>query len=164
MRQFDIEKDLFEHWQTKQDSHSGIWKKLKKGLHPSCLRRDPDRKGLPLMQAPSSLPKSRRLRKRRRESFYKRTQAYSYKTLTPDAETKHMKPSFTIDPNKTIRWWITSMRGGISLCLKRHVEIMVGRTKIFSKRGNLSLDSSIAHKLRNVSDEESQTFGGYLYP
>ena len=39
--------------------------------------------------------------KRRRESFFKRTQAYSYKTLTPDAEEKHMKAFLvTIDPKQ----------------------------------------------------------------
>ena len=39
--------------------------------------------------------------KRRKESFYKRTQAYSYKTLTLDAETKHMKAFLvTIDPKQ----------------------------------------------------------------
>ena len=39
--------------------------------------------------------------KKRRESFFKRTQAYSYKTLTPDAEKKHMKAFLvTIDPKE----------------------------------------------------------------
>ena len=37
--------------------------------------------------------------RRRRENFFKRTQAYSYKTLTPEAEEKHMKAFLvTIDP------------------------------------------------------------------
>ena len=49
--------------------------------------------------------------KRRRESFYKRTQAYSYKTLTPDADTRHMKAFLvTIDPSRIIGWWNISMR------------------------------------------------------
>src|SRR4030066_2458136 len=44
------------------------------------------------------------LAKKRREGFYKRTQTYSYKTLTPDAETKHMKAFLvTIDPRQDHR-------------------------------------------------------------
>jgi len=79
--------------------------------------------------------------KRRRESFYKRTQAYSYKTLTPDAETKHMKAFLvTIDPKQDHKMVDYKHEGEEFLyVLKGHVEIMVGRTKIFSKRGNLSL-------------------------
>jgi len=42
--------------------------------------------------------------KRRMEIFFKRTQNYSYKTLTPNAETKHMKAFLvTIDPKQEHR-------------------------------------------------------------
>src|SRR4030065_845422 len=95
--------------------------------------------------------------KRRRESFYKRTKAYSYKTLTPDAETKHMKAFLvTIDPKQDHKMVEYKHEGEEFLyVLKGHVEVMVGESQNLLKKGQIRhLDSGIAHKLRNVSDEE----------
>jgi quercetin dioxygenase-like cupin family protein len=97
--------------------------------------------------------------KRRKESFYKRTQAYSYKTLTPDAETKHMKGFLvTIDPKQDHRMVDYKHEGEEFLyVLKGHVEVMVGESQNILKKGEtLHFDSGITHKLRNVSDEEAK--------
>jgi quercetin dioxygenase-like cupin family protein len=97
--------------------------------------------------------------KRRKESFYKRTQAYSYKTLTPDAETKHMKAFLvTIDPKQDHRMVDYKHAGEEFLyVLKGHVEVMVGESQNLLKKGEtLHFDSGITHKLRNISDEEAK--------
>jgi quercetin dioxygenase-like cupin family protein len=97
--------------------------------------------------------------KRRKESFYKRTQAYSYKTLTPDAETKHMKAFLvTIDPKQDHRMVDYKHEGEEFLyVLKGHVEVMVGESQnLLKKGGTLHFNSGIAHKLRNVSNEKAK--------
>jgi len=97
--------------------------------------------------------------KRRRESFYKRTQAYSYKTLTPEAETKHMKAFLvTIDPRQDHRMVEYKHDGEEFLyVLKGHIEVMVGENENLLKKGEtLHFNSGITHKLRNVSDEEAK--------
>src|SRR4030043_85005 len=97
--------------------------------------------------------------KRRRESFFKRTQAYSYKTLTPDAQTKHMKAFLvTIDPKQDHRMVDYKHEGEEFLyVLKGHVEVMVGESQNLLKKGEtLHFNSGITHKLRNVSDEEAK--------
>ena len=99
------------------------------------------------------------LAKKRRESFYKRTQAYSYKTLTPDAETKHMKAFLvTIDPRQDHKMVEYRHEGEEFLyVLKGHVEVVVGENQNLLKKGEtLHFDSGIPHKLRNLSDEEAK--------
>ena len=96
--------------------------------------------------------------KRRRESFFKRTQAYSYKTLTPDAETKHMKAFLvTIDPHQDHRM-VEYRHGGEEFLyvLTGHVEVRVGESQHSLKKGEtLHFDSGLPHKLHNLSEEEA---------
>jgi quercetin dioxygenase-like cupin family protein len=97
--------------------------------------------------------------KKRRESFYKRTQAYSYKTLTPGAETKHMKAFLvTIDPKQDHKMVEYKHDGEEFLyVLKGHIEVRVGESQNLIKKGEtLHFNSGIVHKLRNVSDEEAK--------
>lgn len=97
--------------------------------------------------------------RRRRESFFKRTQAYSYKTLTPDAETKHMKAFLvTIDPRQDHQMVEYKHEGEEFLyVLKGHVEVMVGDDRNLLKKGEtLHFNSGIAHKLRNLSNTEAK--------
>jgi quercetin dioxygenase-like cupin family protein len=97
--------------------------------------------------------------KRRKESFYKRTQAYSYKTLTPEAETKHMKAFLvTIDPRQDHKMVEYKHEGEeFVYVLKGHIEVMVGENQNLLKRGEtLHFNSGITHKLRNLSDEEAK--------
>jgi len=97
--------------------------------------------------------------KKRRESFYKRTQAYSYKTLTPEAETKHMKAFLvTIDPKQDHKMVEYKHEGEEFLyVLKGHVEVRVGEAQNLLKKGEtLHFNSGTTHKLRNVSEEEAK--------
>src|SRR5512139_551514 len=97
--------------------------------------------------------------KRRKESFYKRTQAYSYKTLSLDAETKHMKAFLvTIDPRQDHKMVEYKHDGEEFLyVLKGHIEVMVGENEnLLRKHETLHFNSGITHKLRNVSDEEAK--------
>jgi len=98
-------------------------------------------------------------RKRRRESFFKRTQAYSYKTLTPDAEEKHMKAFLvTIDPKQDHKMVEYRHEGEEFLyVIKGHVEARVGEDQNLLKKGEtLHFNSGMTHKLRNLSDEEAK--------
>src|SRR4030042_6241464 len=98
-------------------------------------------------------------RKRRRESFFKRTQAYSYKTLTPDAEQKHMKAFLvTIDPKQEHKMVEYRHEGEEFLyVIKGHVEVRVGEDQnLLKKGGTLHFNSGITHKLRNLSNEEAE--------
>ena len=97
--------------------------------------------------------------KKRKESFYKRTQAYAYKTLTPDAETKHMKAFLvTIDPKQDHRMVEYKHEGEEFLyVLKGHIEVRVGESQNLLKKGEtLHFNSGTTHKLRNVSEEEAK--------
>jgi quercetin dioxygenase-like cupin family protein len=97
--------------------------------------------------------------KRRRESFFKRTQAYSYKTLTPDAEQKHMKAFLvTIDPKQDHKMVEYRHEGEEFLyVLKGDVAVRVGENENLLKKGeNLHFDSGITHRLSNLSDEEAK--------
>lgn len=97
--------------------------------------------------------------RRRRESFYKRTQAYSYKTLTPDAETKHMKAFLvTIDPRQDHKMVEYRHEGEEFIyVLNGEVEVMVGENpNHLRKDETLHFNSGIPHKLRNLGDEEAR--------
>jgi len=97
--------------------------------------------------------------KRRRETFYKRTQAYSYKTLTPEAETKHMKAFLvTIDPKQDHKMVEYKHAGEEFLyVLKGRIEVIVGEDRNLLKKGEtLHFNSGMTHKLRNVSEEEAK--------
>jgi quercetin dioxygenase-like cupin family protein len=97
--------------------------------------------------------------KRRKESFYKRTQAYSYKTLTPDAEEKHMKAFLvTIDPRQDHKM-VEYRHAGEEFIyvLKGEVEVIVGENPNHLKKNEtLHFNSGITHKLRNLSDEDAK--------
>src|SRR4030066_2525229 len=105
--------------------------------------------------------------KKRKESFYKRTQAYSYKTLTPEAEAKHMKAFLvTIDAKQDHKMVEYKHEGEEFLyVLKGHIEVMVGESQNLLKKGQtLHFDSGIAHKLRNLSEEEAKLLVGIYTP
>ncbi len=97
--------------------------------------------------------------RRRKESFFKRTQSYSYKTLTPDAETRHMKAFLvTIDPKQNHQMVEYRHEGEEFIyALKGEVEVRVGENQNHLKKGEtLHFDSGIPHKLRNLSNEEAK--------
>jgi len=97
--------------------------------------------------------------KRRKESFYKRTQAYSYKTLTPDAGAKHMKAFLvTIDPRQDHKMVEYRHEGEEFIyVLRGEVEVRVGENvNHLKKNETLHFNSGISHKLRNLSDEQAK--------
>jgi len=97
--------------------------------------------------------------KKRRESFFKRTQAYSYKTLTPYAETKHMKAFLvTIDPQQDHQMVEYRHEGEEFLyVLKGELEVNVGGNPYLLKKDQpLHFDSGLPHKLHNLSNEEAK--------
>ncbi len=97
--------------------------------------------------------------KRRMESYYKRTQAYSYKTLTPDAERRHMKAFLvTIDPKQDHKMVEYRHEGEeFVFVLRGEIEVIIGEKQHHLKKdGTLHFDSGTAHKLRNLTDEEAQ--------
>jgi quercetin dioxygenase-like cupin family protein len=97
--------------------------------------------------------------KRRMEIFFKRTQNYSYKTLTQNAETKHMKAFLvTIDPKQEHRMVEYRHEGEeFVYVLRGHVEVMVGENQNRLREGEtLHFNSGITHKLRNLSEEEAK--------
>jgi quercetin dioxygenase-like cupin family protein len=97
--------------------------------------------------------------KRRRESFFKRTQAYAYQTLTPDAEAKHMKAFLvTVDPKQDHKMVEYHHEGEEFIyVLKGQVEVEVGEGRdLLKKGGTIHFNSSLIHKLRNVSNEKAK--------
>ncbi len=97
--------------------------------------------------------------KKRKERFFKRTQAYSYKTLTPDAETKHMKAFLvSIEPHQDHRMVDYHHEGEEFIyVLKGQVEVIVGENRnLIKKNGTLHFNSGITHKLRNLGGQEAR--------
>jgi transcriptional regulator with XRE-family HTH domain len=98
-------------------------------------------------------------RKKKAESFQRREKAYSYKTLTPDAEHKHMKGFLvTIDP-ETEHSGVEYQHEGEEFCyvLDGKVEIQVGQKKHLTHKGeSLHFNSAIVHKLRNTGKKKTE--------
>ena len=97
--------------------------------------------------------------KKKRESFFKRTQAYAYQTLTPDAATKHMKAFLiTIEPRQDHRMVEYRHDGEEFLyVLKGSIEALVGEERHQLKKGeSLHFDSGLTHKLHNLGDDKAK--------
>jgi quercetin dioxygenase-like cupin family protein len=97
--------------------------------------------------------------RRKKESFFKRTQAYAYQTLTPDAAIRHMKAFLvTIDPKQDHKM-VEYRHDGEEFVyvLKGDVEVMVGEQKNLLKKGeSLHFNSGVTHRLRNLSDDKAK--------
>jgi electron transfer flavoprotein alpha subunit len=96
---------------------------------------------------------------KRQEAFVKRTQNYSYRTLTPGAADKHLRSFMvTIEPrekHKIVEYkhpgeeFIFVYRGELELTLGNKVHhLRQGET--------IHFDSETKHKLRNLSDERCE--------
>ncbi|MBU3916543.1 XRE family transcriptional regulator [bacterium] len=95
----------------------------------------------------------------RRKAYTKRTDNYAYDNLTPGAENKHLKAfKVSIDPKMDHK--------GVGYChegeefvyvLKGKIEVMVGDHKNTLKKNDfLHFNSSIKHKMKNISDEKAE--------
>ncbi len=93
---------------------------------------------------------------KRQEGFAKRTQNYSYRTLTPGAADKHLRAFMvTIEP-KTYHKMVEYKHPGEEFIFvyKGALELTLGGKVFHLKQGEtIHFDSETKHKLRNVSDE-----------
>ncbi len=97
--------------------------------------------------------------RRRAESYTKRTQNYSYRTLTPGAEQKHLRAfRITIDPRRDHKMIEYKHEGEeFVYVLRGEVEIKVGEDLHAMKRGeSLHFEASIPHHLRNPSAQKTE--------
>jgi transcriptional regulator with XRE-family HTH domain len=101
----------------------------------------------------------RRAGKKSADDYQKRTEAYSYETLTPEARHKHLKAfKILIDPkseHKAVSY--QHLGEEFQYVLKGKVEVTVGENKNVLGPGEcLHFNSSIVHKLRNISSEQAE--------
>lgn len=95
----------------------------------------------------------------RRRSYLKRTKAYSYKNLTPDAEDKHLWAyMITLDPRKEHEMVAYKHEGEeFVYVLDGRVQIQVGEeTHVIKKGGTLHFNSAAPHNLKNLSTKQSK--------
>lgn len=93
------------------------------------------------------------------DDYKKRTEAYSYETLTPEARHKHLKAfKVFIDPRSAHKGVSYQHLGEeFVYVIKGKVEIMVGENKnTLGPNDSLHFNSSIVHKLRNISSEKAE--------
>ena len=100
----------------------------------------------------------KRAGKQSSDDYQKRTKDYTYETLTPEARHKHLKAfKIFIDP-KSAHKGVSYQHLGEEFIyvLKGKIEVMVGENKNILGPGDcLHFNSSIVHKLRNVSSEKA---------
>lgn len=95
----------------------------------------------------------------RRRSYLKRTKAYSYKTLTPDAEDKHLWAYMvTLDPKKEHEMVAYKHQGEeFVYVMEGRVQVQVGEEiHVIKKGGNLHFNSEVPHNLKNLSAKQSK--------
>ena len=96
---------------------------------------------------------------KRQEAFVKRTQNYSYRTLTPGAEDKHLRSFMvTIEPKEKHKMVEYKHPGEEFIFVyKGELELTLGNRVIHLKQGETAhFDSETRHKLRNISDEKCE--------
>jgi transcriptional regulator with XRE-family HTH domain len=93
---------------------------------------------------------------KRQEAFIKRTQNYSYRTLTPGAEDKHLRSfMITIEPKEKHKMVAYKHPGEEFIFVyKGELELTLGNKVHHLKQGEtMHFDSETSHKLRNTADE-----------
>lgn len=96
---------------------------------------------------------------RRQEGFIKRTQNYSYRTLTPGAANKHLRAFMvTIEPRQYHKMVEYKHPGEeFIFVFKGELELTLGGKVFHLKEGEtIHFDSETIHKLRNPSDEKCE--------
>ncbi len=97
--------------------------------------------------------------KKTKDDYQKRTEDYTYKVLTPEARHKHLKAfKIVIDPKSDHKGVSYQHLGEeFQYVLKGKVEVMVGDNKnILGPGESIHFNSSITHKLRNISAEKAE--------
>ncbi|MBW2206182.1 MAG: helix-turn-helix transcriptional regulator [Deltaproteobacteria bacterium] len=93
------------------------------------------------------------------EDYQKRTEDYTYQTLTPEAQHKHLKAfKVSIDPKSEHKGVSYQHLGEeFVFVLKGKIEVMVGEnTNTLGPGASLHFNSSIVHKLRNTSKTKAE--------
>ena len=96
---------------------------------------------------------------KREEGFIKRTQNYSYRTLTPGAANKHLRAFMvTIEPKEMHKMVGYKHLGEEFIFVyKGELELTLGSKLFHLKQGEtIHFDSETKHKLRNISDEKCE--------
>jgi len=96
---------------------------------------------------------------KRQESFVKRTQNYSYRTLTPGAADKHLRSFMvSIEPREKHKMVEYKHPGEEFIFVYRgELELTLGSKVFHLKQGEtMHFDSETTHKLRNISDEKCE--------
>jgi len=96
---------------------------------------------------------------KRQEVFVKRTQNYSYRTLTPGAADKHLRAFMvTIEPKEKHKMVEYKHPGEEFIFIyKGELELTLGSKVFHLKQGEtIHFDSETKHKLRNISDEKCE--------
>jgi len=101
----------------------------------------------------------KRASKKSADDFQKRTEDYTYETLTPEARHKHLKAfKIFVDP-KSEHIPVTYQHLGeeFQYVLSGKVEVTVGENKNKLGPGEcIHFNSSIVHKLRNIGSEKAE--------
>ncbi|MCP4682227.1 MAG: helix-turn-helix domain-containing protein [Desulfobacterales bacterium] len=93
------------------------------------------------------------------DDYQKRTKDYTYENLTPEARHKHLKAfKIFIDPESEHKGVSYQHLGEeFVYVLKGKIEVTVGENKnILGPEQSLHFNSSIIHKLQNVSPEKAE--------
>jgi transcriptional regulator with XRE-family HTH domain len=101
----------------------------------------------------------KRAHKKTSDDYQKRTEDYTYETLTPEARHKHLKAfKVFIDPKSEHKGVSYQHLGEeFQYVLKGKVEVMVRENKNLLSPGDcLHFNSSVVHKLRNMSSERAE--------
>jgi electron transfer flavoprotein alpha subunit/quercetin dioxygenase-like cupin family protein len=96
---------------------------------------------------------------KRQEGFIKRTQNYSYRTLTPGAADKHLRAFMVnIEPREAHKMIEYKHPGEEFIFVyKGELELTLGGKVFHLKQGEtIHFDSETKHKLRNISDEKCE--------
>ncbi len=91
--------------------------------------------------------------------YQRRTESYSYQNLTPEARHKHLKAfKVFIDPlsdHKGVSY--QHLGEEFIYVLQGKIEVMVGENRnVLAKDQCIHFNSSIVHKIRNLSNEQAQ--------
>jgi quercetin dioxygenase-like cupin family protein len=96
---------------------------------------------------------------KRQEGFVKRTQNYSYRTLTPGAADKHLRAFMVVIEPRESHKMVEYKHPGEEFIIvnKGELELTLGNKVFHLKQGEtMHFDSETKHKLRNISDEQCE--------
>ena len=101
----------------------------------------------------------KRARNKSAEDYQKRTEDYTYRTLTPEARHRHIKAFKVYIEPKSVHKGVSYQHLGEEFIyvLSGRIEVMVGENKNnLGPDECLHFNSSIVHKLRNIGDKKAE--------